>query len=96
MDPQGILRATAAQHPAGGASRRAASTITQQLARTLFLTREKVVYRKFQEVLLALQIEQRFSKDQIFTFYANQVNFGHGNYGVEAASRFYFGKPRGS
>jgi penicillin-binding protein 1A len=92
VDPQGILRATLSNILRRRFSQ-GASTITQQLARTLFLTREKVVYRKFQEVLLALQIEQRFSKDQIFTFYANQVNFGHGNYGVEAASRFYFGKP---
>jgi len=92
VDLQGILRATLRNILKRRFSQ-GASTITQQLARTLFLTREKVVYRKIQEVLLALQIEQRFSKDQIFTFYANQVNFGHGNYGVEAASRFYFGKP---
>ncbi len=69
-----------------------ASTITQQLARTLFLSREKKFARKAQEMLLAIEIEQRFSKDQIFTFYANQVNFGDGNYGVEAAARFFFGK----
>jgi penicillin-binding protein 1A len=92
VDPQGILRATLRNILKRRFSQ-GASTITQQLARTLFLTREKVVYRKIQEVLLAIQIEKRFSKDQIFTFYANQVNFGHGNYGVEAASRFYFGKP---
>jgi penicillin-binding protein 1A len=92
VDPQGILRATLSNILRRRFSQ-GASTITQQLARTLFLTREKIVYRKLQEVLLAIQIEQRFSKDQIFTFYANQVNFGHGNYGVEAASRFYFGKP---
>lgn len=92
VDPQGILRATLRNILRRRFSQ-GASTITQQLARTLFLTREKIVYRKLQEMLLAIQIEQRFSKDQIFTFYANQVNFGHGNYGVEAASRFYFGKP---
>ena len=92
VDPQGILRA-ALRNILRWRFSQGASTITQQLARTLFLTREKIVYRKIQEVLLAIQIEQRFSKDQIFTFYANQVNFGQGNYGVEAASRFYFGKP---
>ncbi len=92
VDPQGILRA-ALRNLLRRRFSQGASTITQQLARTLFLTREKLVYRKLQEVLLAIEIEQRFSKDQIFTFYANQVNFGHGNYGVEAASRFYFGKP---
>jgi penicillin-binding protein 1A len=57
------------------------------------LSREKKLYRKVKEMLLAIEIEQRFSKDQIFTLYANQVNFGSGNYGVEAAARFFFGKP---
>ncbi|MFH1177859.1 MAG: PBP1A family penicillin-binding protein, partial [Acidobacteriota bacterium] len=91
LDPRGIVRAVLRNL----LSRRTAqggSTITQQLARRLFLTDEKTFRRKFQEALLAIEIEQRFSKDQIFTLYANQVNFGHGNYGVEAASRFYFGK----
>jgi penicillin-binding protein 1A len=92
VDPQGMLRATIRNLLRWRWSQ-GASTITQQLARTLFLTREKIIHRKIQEMLLAIEIEQRFSKDQIFTFYANQVNFGHGNYGVEAASRFYFGKP---
>ncbi|HVN33004.1 MAG TPA: PBP1A family penicillin-binding protein [Thermoanaerobaculaceae bacterium] len=92
VDPQGMLRAMINNILRRRFSQ-GASTITQQLARTLFLTREKVLHRKISEMLLAIEIEQRFSKDQIFTFYANQVNFGHGNYGVEAASRFYFGKP---
>ena len=92
VDPQGILRA-AIKNLLNQSRSQGASTITQQLARTLFLNRDKTFSRKFQEVLLAIQIEQRFSKDQIFTFYANQVNFGHGNYGVEAAARFYLGKP---
>jgi penicillin-binding protein 1A len=91
VDPQGMLRA-AIRNVLRRRWSQGASTITQQLARTLFLSREKVIHRKIQEMLLAIEIEQRFSKDQIFTFYANQVNFGHGNYGVEAASRFYFGK----
>jgi penicillin-binding protein 1A len=92
LDPQGMVRA-AIRNILRRRFSQGASTITQQLARTLFLTREKVIHRKIQEMLLAIEIEQRFSKDQIFTFYANQVNFGHGNYGVEAASRFFFGKP---
>ncbi len=91
IDPRGMVRA-ALRNLVNRRWSQGASTITQQLARTLFLTREKKLYRKIQEMLLAVEIEQRFSKDQIFTFYANQVNFGHGNYGVEAASRFYFGK----
>jgi len=92
VDPRGMVRA-AIRNLIRRRWSQGASTITQQLARTLFLTREKVLHRKILEMLLAIEIEQRFSKDQIFTFYANQVNFGHGNYGVEAASRFYFGKP---
>jgi penicillin-binding protein 1A len=93
VDPKGIVRATLRNLLNLRLSPHGASTITQQLARTLFLTREKKYFRKIQEVLLAIEIEQRFSKDQILNFYVNQVNFGHGNYGVEAASRFYFGKP---
>ena len=92
VDPQGIVRA-ALRNLATGRWSQGASTLTQQLTRSLgMLSREKKLARKIKEMLLAIEIEQRFSKDQIFTMYANQVNFGHGNYGVEAASRFYFGK----
>jgi penicillin-binding protein 1A len=70
-----------------------ASTLTQQLSRMFFLTPEKTWRRKFQEMLLAIQIERRFTKPQIFTMYANEVSLGHGNFGFEAASQFYFGKP---
>jgi penicillin-binding protein 1A len=69
-----------------------ASTLTQQLSRMFFLTREKSWRRKFEEMLLAIQIERRFTKPQIFTMYANQVPMGNGNFGFEAASQFYFGK----
>jgi penicillin-binding protein 1A len=69
-----------------------ASTLTMQLARMLFLTPEKSFRRKIQETLLALQIERRYSKPQIFTMYCNQIYLGHGNYGVAAAAQFYFGK----
>ncbi|HVB33336.1 MAG TPA: PBP1A family penicillin-binding protein [Patescibacteria group bacterium] len=70
-----------------------ASTLTMQLARMLFLTPEKSFHRKIQETLLAIQIERHYTKPQIFTMYCNQVYLGNGNYGVEAASEFYFGKP---
>ncbi|RMH73613.1 MAG: PBP1A family penicillin-binding protein [Gemmatimonadetes bacterium] len=70
-----------------------ASTITQQLARNLFLTHERRWIRKIREALLSLQIEQRYSKDQILEFYFNQIYYGHGAYGVEAASRLFFNKP---
>jgi len=69
-----------------------ASTLTQQLARKLFLTDEKTWERKIKEAILAIQIEKRYTKREIFTLYANQMYFGHGVYGVEAAARLYFGK----
>src|SRR3981189_640241 len=71
-----------------------ASTITMQLAGNLFLDRrDRRFRRKMQEILLALQIERRYTKPQIFTMYANQVYLAHGNYGFAAAAEFYFGKP---
>ena len=70
-----------------------ASTITMQVARMLFLDRAKVWRRKIRETLLAVELEKRHSKQQILTLYCNLTYFGHGNYGVESASRYYFGKP---
>jgi penicillin-binding protein 1A len=92
IDPVGIARAIITdiirlKKAQGG------STITQQLARSLYLKPEKTIRRKLQEMLLALQIEKTFTKDEILNFYCNQVYMGHGRYGVEAASRYYFGKP---
>jgi len=69
-----------------------ASTLTQQLARKLFLTDERTWERKIKEALLSIQIEKRYTKREIFTMYCNQMYFGHGAYGVEAASQLYFGK----
>jgi len=69
-----------------------ASTITQQLARNMFLTMEKTVTRKFKEMLLAFELERAYSKDEILELYLNQVYFGNGVYGVEAASQTYFNK----
>ena len=68
------------------------STLTMQLTRLLFLTPEKTPERKIKEVILAFQIEKNFTKEEILTLYCNQIYFGNGNYGVEAASRFLFGK----
>jgi penicillin-binding protein 1A len=68
------------------------STLTQQLARAIFLSPRKTISRKVNEALVAFEIERRYSKDQILTMYANEIYLGHGNYGVEAASRYYFGK----
>ena len=63
-----------------------------QLSRNLFLSPDRNFRRKMQEVMLAIQIERRFTKPQIFTLYANQIYLGHGVYGFEAGSNFYFGK----
>ncbi|MBI3662925.1 MAG: PBP1A family penicillin-binding protein [Acidobacteria bacterium] len=71
-----------------------ASTLTMQLAGTLFLDRtDRSFRRKIQEMLLAMQIERHYSKQQIFTLYANQIYLAHGNYGFAAAAQFYFSKP---
>jgi len=69
-----------------------ASTLTMQLARNLFLSSEKTYGRKIQEIFLTLQIERRFTKEQIFSLYANQIYLGRGTYGFEAASEYYFTK----
>lgn len=91
IDPKAILRAgikdIIARKKVEGAS-----TITQQLAKMLFLTPEKSWRRKINEMFLSIEIEKNFTKDQIIEMYANQVYFGHGAYGVEAAARLYFGK----
>jgi len=76
-----------------GAVRQGGSTLTQQLAKNLFLSSDRTMRRKIQELLLALWLEQRFSKDEILTLYLNRVYFGAGAFGLDAASRRYFGKP---
>ncbi len=91
INPKAILRA-AANNLIAGRVVQGGSTLTQQLAKTIFLTREKTLDRKFKELLLTLQIERRYSKDEILQLYLNQIYFGAGAYGVEAASRWYFGK----
>src|SRR6202022_2019711 len=69
-----------------------ASSLTQQFTKQVFLTPQKSWRRKINEMFLAIDIEKNFTKDQIFELYANQFYMGHGAYGVEAASRLYFGK----
>jgi penicillin-binding protein 1A len=91
VDPFGIMRAVIADVLRRGASQ-GASTITQQLAKNLFLTQERTVSRKLQEMVLAFWLEHRFSKAQILELYLNRVYFGAGAYGVEGAAQRYFGK----
>ncbi|HET9372862.1 MAG TPA: transglycosylase domain-containing protein, partial [Vicinamibacterales bacterium] len=81
-----VRRATGLQQSGG------ASTITQQLARKLFLTDEQTYERKIREWIVAIQIEKRYTKDQILTMYCNKMYWGHGAYGVEAASQLFFAK----
>ncbi len=68
------------------------STLTQQLARRIFLSPRKTISRKVNEYFVTFEIERRYSKDQILTMYVNEIYLGHGNYGFEAAARYYFGK----
>ena len=91
INPKAILRA-AIKDAIARKKVEGASTITQQLAKMIFLTPEKSFRRKINEAFLSVQIEKDFTKDQIFELYANQVYLGHGAYGVEQASRLYFGK----
>ncbi len=92
IDLLGLFRAAIANISAGRIVQ-GGSTITQQLAKNLFLTPARTLKRKVQEVLLALWLEHRFTKDQILTIYLNRVYLGSGTYGIDAAARRYFGKP---
>lgn len=92
IDPLGIARATIANILHRGVSQ-GGSTITQQLAKNLFLTQDRTVARKIQEAALALWLERKFNKTQILDMYLNRVYFGAGAYGVEAAAQRYFSKP---
>jgi penicillin-binding protein 1A len=91
VDPLGIVRALAANLLHRGVSQ-GGSTLTQQLAKNLFLTQERTLTRKVQELVLALWLEHKFTKTQILDLYLNRVYFGSGAYGVEAAAQRYFGK----
>jgi penicillin-binding protein 1A len=92
VDPLGIARAAVANVMHRGVSQ-GGSTLTQQLAKNLFLTQERTMQRKLQEVELALWLERKHSKAEILELYLNRVYFGSGAYGVEAAAQRYFGKP---
>ncbi|OHA75983.1 MAG: hypothetical protein A3I38_03055 [Candidatus Wildermuthbacteria bacterium RIFCSPLOWO2_02_FULL_47_10] len=91
IDPAAILRSIAADIKLG-APKYGGSTISQQLIRSSYLSISKTVARKVKEIILALELERRYSKEQILGFYLNQVPFGNNAYGVEAASQTYFGK----
>lgn len=91
VDSRGIVRAIRANLHTGDIAE-GGSTITQQLARNVFLNLDQNMARKVAEMSIALQLERRYSKDEILEMYINQVNFGAGNWGVVRAARSYFGK----
>ena len=91
IDIHGIARALY-RNIRAGSIQEGGSTLTQQLSKVLFLTPEKSYLRKIKEMALALRIEQRYTKREILTLYCNQIYFGNGAYGVEAAARIFFGK----
>jgi penicillin-binding protein 1A len=92
VDYLGVVRAALSNFVSGGA-RQGASTITMQVARNFFLSKEKTLTRKFTEMLLAFKIEHSLSKDQILELYVNQIYLGQRAYGFAAAAQIYFGKP---
>lgn len=92
VDPVGILRAIGQNLTRRGVAQ-GGSTLTQQLAKNLFLTQERTASRKIQEAILALWLEHKYTKDEILELYLNRVYFGAGAYGVEAAAQRYFGRP---
>lgn len=92
VDYMGVLRAAISNFTSGGA-KQGASTITMQVARNFFLSKEKTLKRKFNEVLLAFKIEHNLSKDEILQLYFNQIYLGQRAYGFASAAQVYFGKP---
>jgi penicillin-binding protein 1A len=94
VDYMGVIRA-AFSNFASGSAKQGASTITMQVARNFFLTKEKTITRKFNEVLLTFKIEHSLSKDDILQLYINQIYLGQRAYGFAAAAQVYFGKPLG-
>ncbi len=92
IDPTGIIRALKVNLTRSRSASVGGSTITQQLIRTTFLTQEKTIPRKVKEIILSLQLEQRYSKDQILEWYLNRYPFCYNMYGVEQISQFYFNK----
>ncbi|WP_028866316.1 penicillin-binding protein 1A [Psychromonas hadalis] len=91
IDPIGIVRA-AMVYASTGKAKQGASTITQQVARNFFLTREKTFIRKIKEIFIAIQIEQLLTKDEILMLYLNKISLGHRSFGIGAAAQVYYGK----
>jgi penicillin-binding protein 1A len=95
VDPWGVLRAMVVNVRTGNMTQ-GGSTVTQQLAKNLFLSSERTMSRKIQELMMSFWLEQKFTKEEIIAIYLNRVYFGGGSYGVDAASRYYFDKSVGN
>lgn len=95
MDAKRILGAAWANFRSGNAARQGGSTITEQLAKNIYLTRKKTYSRRLQTAMLALQLEKKFSKDEILQLYLNEIYYGNRAYGCEAAAQIYFNRPAG-
>jgi penicillin-binding protein 1A len=91
IDYRGMLRAFV-ENVLRGRTAQGGSTITQQVVKTMLLTPERTLRRKVQEIILARQLSQKLSKEEVLTLYLNQIYYGHGRYGCEEAARYYFGK----
>ncbi|MEJ2669286.1 MAG: transglycosylase domain-containing protein, partial [Gammaproteobacteria bacterium] len=92
VDPKGLTRAVV-ELISTGRKRSGGSTITMQVARNFFLTRKQTFMRKFNEILLALQIERILTKEEILALYVNKIYLGHRSYGIGAAAQVYYGRP---
>lgn len=92
VDYKGIERSVWVFLKSKGHTLQGGSTITQQLSRNVFLTLDQNMWRKLEEMVVATEMEKKFSKDQIIEFYVNNINFGYGNYSIESASQYYFQK----
>ncbi|HVX95730.1 MAG TPA: PBP1A family penicillin-binding protein [Polyangia bacterium] len=91
IDYRGMLRAFI-ENVLRGRTAQGGSTITQQVVKTMLLTPERTMRRKVQEIILARQLSQKLSKEEVLALYLNQIYYGHGRYGCEEAARYYFGK----
>src|SRR3989344_8888545 len=92
IDLKSLIRAVLIDLKLQSASQ-GASTITQQLIRSVYLTKQKTLARKIREIVLSIELERKYSKDQIFNWYLNKIPFGQNAYGAEAAAQVYFSKP---
>ncbi|MFJ8531101.1 PBP1A family penicillin-binding protein [Bacillus sp. NPDC094106] len=92
IDFKGLLRSVYTFVKSGGGTVQGGSTITQQLTKNVFLTMDRTMWRKIEEMVIAQELEEKYSKKEIMEFYVNNIYFGHGKYGIETASQYYFSK----